>query len=101
MSFCGLITTFPAVHGLDVIHPNQTDQLTPLPRYEIANGSAAWEDAEKQVKSKLQKSGKRDTGDVTVSVRGEEKPKKRKDVDEGKGGKGGGGKNSKKSKVDR
>jgi hypothetical protein len=59
-------------------------------RYEIANGAAAWEDAEKQVKSKLQKPGKRDTGDVTVSVKGEHRAKKRKEADERRKGKSGG-----------
>ena len=71
-------------------------------RYEIANGAAAWEDAEKAVKSKLKKSGTRDVAEVTVSVKGERKHKKRKDVDAGNEGKregpGGGRKKSKKTK---
>ena len=70
--------------------------LTPVSRYEIANGLTAWEDAEEHVKSKLQKSGKGGVSDVTVSVKNEYK-QKRKDVDSEGGGKLGKHKKSKKS----
>lgn len=52
------------------------------------------------MKGKLHKSGKRDMSDMTVSVRGEQKAKKRKDVDEGKNGKSG-DRSGKKSKKNR
>lgn len=52
------------------------------------------------MKGKLHKSGKRDSSEITVSVRGEPKAKKRKDIDQGKSAKSGdrSGKKSKKSR---
>ncbi|KAI5304942.1 killer toxin resistant protein [Ascosphaera pollenicola] len=47
----------------------------PLEQYEIANGNASWEDAEKQVRASL---SKKDTGNVpTVSVKSSKQPKRK------------------------